>query len=136
MAQSWKASLSLEILLDYHYWYLWFFYILEILCFIYKDYNLPYPSNILGYECTILSFLAILDMARIYFGRRGNLTQQSNILILFLVLSVPTIVGHVFFYTLQTFVLRIEQIINLIALIWECCEFVLAVFTIIALSMA
>jgi hypothetical protein len=77
----------------------------------------PYPINLLGTEAAALVFLALLDVGRMVLGHKGNLTQSRLPLLLFLLLSVPVIVGHIYFLIAQTYVMRLDQIINAIALV-------------------
>ena len=59
------------------YW-LWAFYIVEILLFIYKSIVLPYPSNIIGWEIAALVFLCIIDVARLMLGMSSGAATISS----------------------------------------------------------
>ncbi len=77
--------------------------LLQIVTLIYKSVVFPYPSSLLGAEATTLCFLALIDLGRMALGHKGNLTQARLPLMLFLVLSAPVILGHVFFINYQTY---------------------------------
>jgi len=103
-----------------------------VVCLIYKAVVFPYPRAILGAEAATLSFLAVIDAGRMALGHKGNLTQSRLPLLLFVLLCCPVIIGHVFFLEFQTYVMRLDQIINIIALIFVCAETLLAFFIVIA----
>lgn len=46
-----------------------------------------------------------------------------------IILAVPVIIFHVYYLRLQTYVLRLEQVINSISLVFVCFEVVLSVVT-------
>jgi hypothetical protein len=77
----------------------------------------PYPRDILGAEAATLSFLAVIDAGRMALGHKGNLTQSRLPLLLFVLLCCPVLLGHIFFLEFQTYVMRLDQIINVIALV-------------------
>jgi len=123
------SSLPLQIFFHYHYYFLWLFYVLEILSFIYKSVKLPYPSSIFSWEIAALCFLFVVDFARLFLGSKGNKTQAETLLAFCLFLSIPTILGNVFFFQWQTYVVRLEYIINVIALVFSVIECVLMPLT-------
>jgi hypothetical protein len=92
----------------------------------------PYPRDILGAEAATLSFLAVIDAGRMALGHKGNLTQSRLPLGLFAILCCPVMLGHIFFLQYQTYVMRLDQIINAIALVFVCGEVLLAIFIILA----
>lgn len=104
----------------------------QVVCLIYKAVVFPYPSSLLAAEATALSFLALIDAGRLALGHKGNLTQSRLPLILFIMLCAPVILGHVFFLQYQTYVMRLDQIINGIALVFVSAEVLLAFFIILA----
>jgi len=127
-----QSTLPLQVFLYFHPYYWILFYIASIIMLIYKSVQFPYPRDILGLEATALSFLAVVDAGRLVLGNKGNLTQARLPLLLFLILSAPVILGHVFFLEYQTYVMRLDQVINIIALVFVCSEVILAVFIVLA----
>jgi transmembrane protein 216 len=112
-----QSTLPLQVLLYFHPYYWLLFYITAVVLLIYKAVVWPYPKDILAAEAVALSFLAVIDAGRLAVGHKGNLTQTRLPLLLFLLLSIPVIIGHVFFVSYQTYVMRLDQIINVIALV-------------------
>lgn len=79
----------------------------------------------LGFEITFLLLYLFIDVVRVRLGTRGNLTETVSPLVVSLVLTLPLIMGNLFFLYLQTYVLHVEQVINVIFLVLQCVEFVL-----------
>ena len=127
-----QSTLPLQILLYFHPYFWLLFYLVAVVCLIYKAVAFPYPSSILGAEATTLSFLAVIDLGRMALGHKGNLTQARLPLLLFLLLCAPVLLGHVYFLSFQTYVMRLDAVINVIALVFVCCEILLAFFIILA----
>ena len=127
-----QSTLPLQVLLYFHPYYWLLFYLVAVVCLIYKAVQFPYPRAILGAEAATLSFLGLIDLGRMALGHKGNLTQARLPLLLFVLLCAPVLLGHVYFLAFQTYVMRLDQIINVIALIFVCVEALLAFFIMIA----
>ncbi len=103
------SSLPLQIVMYFDNIYTAIYWVLEILIYVYKGSNFLYPPHALGSEITAVSFLALLQYFRLFTGNLypgsvGNKTEGVNALVLFLVLSLPSIIGSVYFIRLQTYV--------------------------------
>ncbi|XP_033822826.2 transmembrane protein 216 [Periophthalmus magnuspinnatus] len=126
------SSTPLQILLHLNKWYFAAFYLAEILMFIYKGILLPYPTDNLILDVVLLVLFLGLETLRIFYAEKGNLCERPlsssmSVLVLF-----PCTALCVYYLLLQTFVLRLEFILNTILLVFYCAEFVLSV---LALSM-
>jgi hypothetical protein len=62
------SSLPLQMLVYFEYYWLYFFFALEILSYIYKGIALPYPSRYVGTDIPLLVLLCLSDFARLYIG--------------------------------------------------------------------
>ncbi|XP_005109190.1 transmembrane protein 216 isoform X2 [Aplysia californica] len=129
-----RSSLPFQILLYLNGWYFVFFFVCEILLFVFKGETLPYASNVLAAEILLLFLLAIIEGLRLFFGRRGNLTEQIVGVIVFLVLSVPTIFGVLFFWLWQTYVLRAEVILTAIQIAFIGLEIIIGIISMITFA--
>lgn len=127
-----QSTLPLQVLLYFHPYFWLLFYAVSIVTLVYKAVEFPYPSAILGAEATTLSFLAVIDLGRLALGHKGNLTQSRLPLGLFVVLCAPVILGHVYMLAYQTYILRLDQIVNVIMLCFVCVETVFAFFIAVA----
>merc|ERR1711860_225523 len=92
-----RSSLPFQILLYLNGWYFAFFFVCEILLFVFKGETLPYASNVLAAEIILLFLLAAVEAFRLFFGKKGNLTEQIG--------------GVLFFWLWQTYVLRVEVVL-------------------------
>ncbi|XP_071827942.1 transmembrane protein 216-like [Apostichopus japonicus] len=130
------SSLPLQILLYLNGWYFGFFWICELLMYIYKGSILPYPSqNIIG-EVILLFMLAIIEGVRLFFGTKGNLTEKVVHLAVSVALLLPVSFGTLFVLLWQTYVLRAEIILCSILLIFFFLEVIFEIVTLITFGRA
>ncbi|RDD45722.1 Transmembrane protein 216 [Trichoplax sp. H2] len=123
------SSLPLQILLYLNLWYFGFFWIVELLMYIYKGSVLPYPAGNLTAELILLFLMAAVESTRIFLGQKGNLTERKINLLVSIALSIPITFCLLFLLLWQTYVLRAELITCGIQLAFIAIE---AVFSIIA----
>lgn len=88
-----RSSLPLQILLYLNQWYYIFWLIVEALVFVFKGQTLPFSSGILAGEIILFIVLFFVDMFRIYFASKGNLTERNIGIVISLILSIPCIAG-------------------------------------------
>lgn len=86
-----NTSLLYEIVLYLNSYYFGFFGICESAMFLIKLLTLPLPEGSLITEVLILGFLLILEGARIFLGRKGNLTENSTYMLISTVLKVKIV---------------------------------------------
>ncbi len=91
-----RSSLPLQVLLYLNQWYLLFWIVIEALCFVFKTQTLPYYSLVLGGEIALFICLFFIDLFRIYFGTKGNLTERNIGIIVSIVVGIPCIGGMIF----------------------------------------
>ncbi|XP_071943603.1 transmembrane protein 216-like [Antedon mediterranea] len=130
------SSLPLQILLYFNGWYFAFFWICEILIFAYKGTVLPYPGSNLAGEIVLLFTLLAVETVRIFIGKKGNLTEKLPHLGVSVALCVPVIFVYVYYLVWQTYVLRVEVILNVIQLIFLAFEFIFSLIAIITFARA
>lgn len=73
-----NSSLAFEILLYLNTFYLGMFIVCEVAMGILKALNVTYPENTLLTEAGIFGLLILVEVIRIFLGRRGNLTSRSK----------------------------------------------------------
>ncbi|XP_053362319.1 transmembrane protein 216 [Clarias gariepinus] len=130
------SSMPLQVLFYLNSWYFAAFFIAEILMFVYKGILLPYPQANLTLDIVLFLLFLGLETLRIFYGWKGNLCERSLMLIISVGTLVPCTVLSVYYLLLQTFILRLEFILNAILLCFYAFEFVLALITIAAFSRA
>ncbi|EEB10956.1 conserved hypothetical protein [Pediculus humanus corporis] len=122
-----SSSLGFEILLYLNSYYFCIFIIAEICIGIFKIINLPYPTGVLMSESLIMIFLSCTETIRIFMGHKGNLTEQSLGVLISILLTIPSVLGILYFLLWQTYVLRIESILCGIQLSLQGIEFCFAI---------
>lgn len=89
-----RSSLPLQILLYLNQWYYIFWLIIEALAFVFKGQTLPFASGVLAGEIILFIVLFFVDMFRIYFATKGNLTERNVGIIVSLIITIPCIAGR------------------------------------------
>ncbi|XP_013400374.1 transmembrane protein 216 isoform X2 [Lingula anatina] len=129
-----RSSLPYQILLYCNAWYFGFFWIAEILIYIFKGETLPYPNGVLAAEVVLLFFLGGLESLRIFFGQKGNLTERMLTVVLCIVLSLPTLAGILYILLWQTYVLRVEVILSAIELVFIALELLFGIISVVTFA--
>ncbi|XP_004552102.2 transmembrane protein 216 isoform X2 [Maylandia zebra] len=117
-------------------WYFAAFYLAEVLMFIYKGVLLPYPSDNLVLDVVLLLLFLALEILRIFYGWKGNLCERSLASCVSLFVLLPCTALAVYYLLLQTFILRLEFLLNAVLLCFYGLEFLLGLISISAFSRA
>ena len=125
------SSTALHILLRLNMHFIIFWFILEILLFIFKYFHLPYATSAFGLEIAMIFLLCFNEYLRLFFAVKGNLTLKGNHLIISIVYGVFCIIGFVFFLALQSYIQRAEILLSAIGLTFILLEILLSIITII-----
>ena len=88
--------------------------------------DLLYPATV-----AMVFILCIIEQARLFLGSSGNKTETVGPLAWCLALSLPALVGYVYFMRLQIFVTRLDLVINAIGVGFVGLEIILGVFTVV-----
>mmetsp|Transcript_19137 Transcript_19137/g.37579 ORF Transcript_19137/g.37579 Transcript_19137/m.37579 type:complete len:140 (+) Transcript_19137:372-791(+) len=123
------SSLPLQILLFFNGSFAVLFIILEALSFAYKADNFLYPNGVLGMEVVFLVIYAALEKARVFQASKGNKTEEASPFVWSFVLSVGVLLIHLFYFQLQTYVLRMDRILNAMGMAFVAVEVILMIFT-------
>lgn len=86
------------------------------------------------FTCFVAILSLVVDWNAPFSGWKGNLCERSLMLIVSVGVLVPCTVLSVYYLLLQTFILRLEFIINAILLCFYALELVLALITIAVFS--
>lgn len=105
------SSLPYQVLLVFGGWFYVVFAAVELFLLLFKGLSFPYPSGNMASEVCLLAFLTVVENVRLTLGKRGNLTERSPCLVLSLVLTVPAVLGAVYFLVWQTYVLRLDLVL-------------------------
>lgn len=95
-----------------------------------------YPGHYLGWDITIDFLYAIVEGTRLLLASKANKTASVYATIWSLVLGVPILVAHSYLITLQTYVLRVDVVLNSIAFILVGLEMIIGSLTLSQLFLA
>lgn len=126
-----QSSTALHLLLCVHRQFTFFWFILEILLFIFKYYHVHYASNAFGIEIAMIIMLCSNEFIRQFFAIKGNLKLEISHLIISIVWGVFCIIGFVFFLVWQSYIQRAEILLSAISLTLIGLEILLSLITII-----
>ncbi|XP_011798118.1 PREDICTED: transmembrane protein 216 isoform X1 [Colobus angolensis palliatus] len=128
------SSTPLEILFFLNAWYNATYFLLELFIFLYKGVLLPYPTANLVLDVVMLLLYLGIEVIRLFFGTKGNLCQRKMPLSISVALTFPSAMMASYYLLLQTYVLRLEAIMNGILLFFCGSELLLEVLTLAAFS--
>ncbi|XP_032212811.1 transmembrane protein 216 isoform X1 [Mustela erminea] len=128
------SSTPLEILFFLNGWYYATYFLLELFIFLYKALLLPYPTANLVLDVVMLLLYLGIEVIRLFFGTKGNLCQRKMPLGISVALTFPSAMMASYYLLLQTYVLRLEAIMNSILLFFCGSELLLEVLTLTAFS--
>ena len=129
-----RSNLTLQILFFCNIFAVIAIFIIEVLIFIYKGLNLPYPKNTFTAEFVLLIALPVLEAVRLYFGMKGNLTRRIPALATSLAFAVPAILISVYFMIWQTYILRLEFILAILHVVFVSLEVIFSIVAIISFA--
>lgn len=118
LATKHTANTLFEKVLFYEFYWYFIYLLIEIISFSFKANYLPYPGGMFGMDRLIMICFAIGLTVRVALGKIGNKSEDSGTIMKFTILSLPIIFLYIYLMFWQTFVLRLELIINLIGLIF------------------
>jgi transmembrane protein 216 len=127
-----NSSLLFEILLYLNSFYFSMFALCEFGMGLFKVVNLPYPTGTVISEFLLLLFLCCIEFVRICMGRKGNLTERVLPVLVSIGLTIPSILGVVYFLIWQTYVLRLEVVLCSIQLTLQGLELTFALLCVIS----
>ncbi|XP_026754460.2 transmembrane protein 216-like [Galleria mellonella] len=122
-----NSSLAYEILLYLNSFYLGMFFVCEVAMGILKAINVSYPENVLLTEAGIFCALCLVEVIRIFLGRRGNLASKKIPVFFSVILTVPSAIGVCYFLIYQTYILRLEYIWCAVMLMFHALELAFAI---------
>ena len=128
-----NGSSIYQTLLEFHRIYAILYFIIEELLFVYKCHFFDFPSNAAGTEITGLIFYFFVQLGRIYFGSMGNRAEASFFVIISIIFSFGILYNYFHFLFLQTYVLRIELITNVVGIVLLLFEIVFGLLAFIGI---
>lgn len=121
------SSLPLQISLFHHFYYDLGFFILGISLLIYKAVHRDYPAPARAWEAIILVFWFIIELTRLQACSNGNKTEESTPVFISLLFTTPVVFAHLYNLLWQKYIFDVEQITNVLSLIFLAFEMLLAI---------
>jgi transmembrane protein 216 len=125
------SSLPLQMAVYFNFHYAPFFFILNICLFVYKAVRYYYPGRFLGWELTTIFLYIFIEEVRLMMLSKGNKTSTLRPLLISLLLAVPIIILHAYYLAAQTYVLRVDIVINAIAFVFLGIELLFSILVIL-----
>ncbi|GAB1605398.1 transmembrane protein 216 [Argonauta hians] len=129
-----RSSLPYQILLYLNQWYFIFYFCLEVLVFIVKYNSLPYSPGVFTLEIMLVVVFVIVEQLRIFFGKKGNLTEVMFGVALSIFLSVPSLCIVLYITLWQSYVLQLEVVISSIEITFLTGEFIFGLLFLITFA--
>ena len=136
VVRSTHSSLPLEITLFLGSHYGALFFVINLCLYTYKSVKYYYPGKFLAWDLVTLFMYVVIDQTRVLMASKGNKTSTALPLVFGLVLSLPIIVLHSYYISLQTYILRVDVVMNSIGLILVIIEFLLAITLVVNITSA
>lgn len=124
-----QSSLPLQVLIFFNWHFLVFFFFVNLCLLVYKSVAYYYPGYYLGWDITICFLYAIIEGARLLLASKANKTSQMADMLWSLIFGCAIIVAHAYYIELQTYVLRVDLVINSIAFVLVGLEMILGGIT-------
>lgn len=131
-----QSSLPVQVLIFFNWHFMAFFFFINLGLFTYKSAKYYYPSYYLGWDITIDFLYAIVESTRLLLASKANKTASASAMSFSLLLGLPILVTHSYLITLQTYVLRVDIVINAIAFILVGLEMIACALTLSQIFLA
>ena len=131
-----QSSLPLQLFIHFNWHYVVFFFFLNLALFTYKSAKYDYASYYLGWDITIDFLYALCESTRLMLASKANKTASVYAMIWSLVLGIPVLLAHSYYITLQTYVLRIDVVLNGVAFFLVGSEMLMSFLTLSQIFLA
>jgi len=131
-----QSSLPVQVLIFFNWHFLGFFFFINLGLFTYKSAKYYYPSTYLGWDIAIDFLYLIVESTRLLLASKANKTSSVSAMTASMMLGIPILVAHSYYITLQTYVLRVDVVINAIAFILVGLEMIVCGLTLSQIFLA
>lgn len=129
-----NSHFMFQTMIDFHRLFTLFYFLAEIVLFVYKDNKLHYPPHSISVEIVCLIFFLIVQLVRFYLGALGNRSETSIFVLFCLIFVIVPLYTYVQFLILQTYVLKLEVILNSFGLCITAIETAFCLLSMMAIS--
>ena len=129
-----NSHFMFQTMIEFHQIYTIFYFLAEIALFVYKEMKLQYPPHSISVEITCLVFYLIIQLIRFFLGALGNRSETSIYVLFCLIFVIVPLYTYAQFLVLQTYVLRLEVILNAFGLLMTIIELVFCLLSMMTIS--
>ena len=129
-----NSHFMFQTMIDFHRLFTLFYFLAEIVLFVYTDNKLHYPPHSISVEIVCLIFFLIVQLVRFYLGALGNRSETSIFVLFCLIFVIVPLYTYVQFLILQTYVLKLEVILNAFGLCITGIETAFCLLSMMAIS--
>ena len=129
-----NSHFMFQTMIDFHRLFTLFYFLAEIVLFVYKNNKLHYPPHSISVEIVCLIFFLIVKLVRFYLGALGNRSETSIFVLFCLIFVIVPLYTYVQFLILQTYVLKLEVILNSFGLCITAIETAFCLLSMMAIS--
>lgn len=129
-----NSHFMFQTMIDFHRLFTLFYFLAEIVLFVYKNNKLHYPPHSISVEIVCLIFFLIVQLVRFYLGALGNRSETSIFVLFCLIFVIVPLYTYVQFLILQTYVLKLEVILNSFGLCITAIETAFCLLSMMAIS--
>ena len=113
------ANLLLQLLIHLENYLLYIFVVISTLFFFLKAYRYEYRDAFFWLEIIGMWVLTALQFFRLFVGSKGNKTERSSLLVLFIFMLVGCAAGLLYFLFWQSYVIVFEFAFGIVILTVE-----------------
>ena len=95
-----NSHFMFQTMIDFHRLFTLFYFLAEIVLFVYKDNKLHYPPHSISVEIVCLIFFLIVQLVRFYLGALGNRSETSIFVLFCLIFVIVPLYTYVQFLIL------------------------------------
>mmetsp|Transcript_31286 Transcript_31286/g.56784 ORF Transcript_31286/g.56784 Transcript_31286/m.56784 type:complete len:147 (+) Transcript_31286:13-453(+) len=110
------TSLPFQIFIYFGGWWSFIYFVFNILAFVYKGVELPYPARNFKFEFAFSFVWVFLEAPRLLMLSKGNKTESASTVIAGFIIGLPLLAMYIYFIKFQTYVLKIDEITNAISI--------------------
>ena len=116
------SSLTLQVIISVDYYVQWIFCLTTGVLLFWKIYQYSFPLEFFLLEVGLFVLLACAQFMRLFLGSRGNKTESSTVTFFFLLITLGTLVGNLYFLGIQTYVIVAEALIGVVVIAFSLLE--------------
>ena len=121
------SLIYLQTLLYFDQYYTYLLFIGTLALNTFKLYAMPFPQGYWSIEILVLIIYLCISLTRISFGMIGNRIESAKNILGMIMLSIFSVLCNIFFMDRQTYILKVELVLHIVAIVFVGLEVLLGV---------